>query len=173
MDLTMIALRLVHIFGAVAWTGFTVFLAFFLGPAAAAAGPAGGKVLGALMTKTRLLVAMPLASVATIVSGFILIFKDSAGFDPAWMGSKTGIVYSTAALLGVIAGGLGGHIGGALAAKIGAITRAVEAAGGTPTPEQAADLLLLQQRMVAATRRVAVVLSLALAMMVSARHIFV
>lgn len=173
MDPTMIALRLVHIFGAVTWTGFTMFMAFFLGPAAAASGPAGGKVLGALMTRTRFMVAMPLAGAATIVSGFVLIFKDSAGFDPAWMGSQTGVLYSTAALLGLIAGGLGGHIGGALGAKIGGIAKSVEAAGGTPTPEQAADLLSLSQRMAAATRRVTVILSLALAMMIAARHVYV
>lgn len=173
MDLMMIGLRLVHIFGAVLWTGFACFLAFFLGPAAAASGPAGGVVMRNLMTKTRFMMAMPLAGAATIVSGFVLIWKDSTGFDPAWMGSATGIVYSTAAALGLVAGGLGGHVGGKLGAKIMGLGNAIEQAGGTPTPEQAADLLELQKKMAAGTRKVAVILSLALAGMIAARHIFI
>src|SRR5690349_20324421 len=118
MDLAMIVLRLFHIFGAACWIGWAFFLAFFLGPAAGAAGPAGGAVMRAILTRTKFMAAMPAVAVLTIVSGFVLIFKDSAGFDPAWMGSKTGIAYSAGAGLGVVAGAIGGHTGGMIGARM-------------------------------------------------------
>ncbi len=173
MDLTMIVLRLFHIFGAALWTGFAFFLAFFLVPAVELTGAAGTTVLRTMLTRTRFMMAMPLTGAMTIISGFILLWKDSTGFDPAWMGSKTGIVYSTAALLGVVAGMMGGHTGSMIGAKIAGISQAVDAAGGTVTAEQAAEFTALQRRLAAGGRRVVVILSLTLAGMIAARHIFI
>ena len=172
-DLTMIALRMIHIFGAACWIGFTYFVAFFLLPALSAAGPASGAVLRSLVTRTKFSMAMSLSGAGTVVSGFLLMWKDSSGFDPAWMGSKTGMVYSTAALFGVISGAMGGHTGGTIGTKIMVLGRAVDAAGGSVTPEQTAELAALQARLSQAMRRTATTLTIALAGMIAARHIFV
>src|SRR5438876_10904942 len=82
----LLTLRLLHILSGVFWVGTLIFNAIFLLPAIRDAGPEGAKVAAALMRR-RFLVVIPAVAVSSILSGFWLYWRDSAGFQPAFMRS--------------------------------------------------------------------------------------
>src|SRR5262245_62094016 len=106
MDIVMIILRLLHIVAGALWTGFAVFGPFLLGPAIYDSGPEGGKVMGALM-KRGMMVAMPVLAVTTLLSGFALFGRVSAGFNAAYMSSTTGAMFGAGGALATLAFVLG------------------------------------------------------------------
>jgi len=55
MDLYVIVLRILHIFGAVFWAGTTFLFTGYVGPAVMASGPEGNKFMQALLNQTRFL----------------------------------------------------------------------------------------------------------------------
>lgn len=171
MDLTMILLRCLHIFGAVFWAGTVFLMVSFLMPAAAKAGPAGGAFMQTLMSQTKLMVAMPMTALVTILSGFVLYWKNMAGMGHAWAASATGMIYGVGAIAGIVALALGATSRPA-GMRMAALAKEIEAGGGTPTPAQAAEVATLQARMDATARWGAWLMALALLTMVSARHIY-
>jgi hypothetical protein len=170
-DVLTIVLRFVHIVFGATWVGFAVFAAFFLGPALQDVGPDGGKVMGALQRR-GLMTVMPLLAVLTIVSGFWMFYRMSAGFQPEFMRSRVGATFitgGTIALLGFVFG---------LVVVRPKMTRMAALMQEMPT---ITDERVRQERMSEATRLratgalankvLAMVLLLALAMMAVARYL--
>src|SRR5258705_8430533 len=87
------ALSIPHIVVGVFWVGPVVFMAAFLTPSVRAAGPAGGAVLQQLMGVRRLPLWIMGAMVVTLLSGLGLYWRDSAGFQSAWLASGAGHVF--------------------------------------------------------------------------------
>src|SRR5688572_17139490 len=108
MDWLMIALKLVHVTGAVFWAGSLACLAMFVLPAMQAAGRDGDRVFWKMGTATPFLKVMPAWSGITLLSGLILYWKDSGGMNAEWLLSKTGLVYGVSGLFGIAAGMTGG-----------------------------------------------------------------
>src|SRR5687768_14906983 len=101
MDVFMTVFRLLHIVGGAFWAGSVIMMGFFLMPAVAAAGPAGGAVMQKLTGATKFMVAMAHAGIWTIISGIALYWKDSSGFDPEWVMSATGMIFTAGAIAGI------------------------------------------------------------------------
>ncbi len=102
----MLLARLLHVVVGVFWAGAVFFNAFLLGPAVRDAGPEGGKIMGALARRGMLTI-MPVAGLITILSGFWLYWRVSAGFNPDYMGSRPGMVYGFGMITSLIALAIG------------------------------------------------------------------
>jgi len=143
MDIYVIVLRLLHIFGAVLWGGTVIVNTFFLGPTAGATGESGQKFMGYLFGQTRFPKVVTAAAVSTIVAGALLYAQDSAWLsNTGWMNSLTGTVFGIGGLFGLI-GFAYGFMVPKLAAAQGQLGAQMK---GAPTPEQMAEMGRLQKR---------------------------
>jgi uncharacterized membrane protein len=86
---TLIILRIVHIGCGVFWAGGVLFMNFIVGPALAASGPDGVRVVQE-MNRRHYFDVILAAALFTIVAGLILVRQDSAGFTPSWFRSPFG-----------------------------------------------------------------------------------
>ena len=169
---TIYVLRVLHIGFGVFWVGAVLFIAAFLIPSIRSAGPAGGAVMRQLVQGRKLPFWMMGAALVTVLSGFGLYWVDSAGFKSSeWLGSGTGRTFGLGGLLALIAGVLGSAVNAPAGKRMGQIAAAIQAAGRQPTPEEAAQIEGLQQRLNRATYWVAVLLLLAALAMAVARYV--
>ncbi len=136
--------KLLHIFAGVFWMGAAVITIFFVLPAVRAAGPAGGAVMKQLTNERKLPLAINVAAAATTFCGILLYWRLTGGFTPvfssalAWMGLMVG------SLSGILAFLWGFFIQSRNAKRLGTLTAGIQ---GPPTPEQAAAIAKLQQRL--------------------------
>ena len=98
----VIVLRIVHIGCAVFWAGGVMLMNFLVGPAIAAAGPEGFRVMQEL-TKRRYFHVILGAAALTILSGLDLVRRDSGNFTPNWFHSPDGIGYTTGMIAAIVA----------------------------------------------------------------------
>jgi uncharacterized membrane protein len=168
---TLLFLRLVHIVLGVFWVGAVVFIALFLMPSVRAAGPAGGAVMQQIIQTRRLGVWLMAAGVLTVLSGIGLYWHDSAGFtSTAWLGSRQGRVFGLGGILAISAMIVGMAVSSPTGRKLGEMGAQVQASGRPPTPDQAATIQRLQERLGRSTMAVATLLVLAAAAMAVARY---
>lgn len=147
MDIIFIVLRLIHILAGIFWVGAAVLMAAFITPAAQAIGPEGGKFMQFLLGKLRLSNAISLSAILTVLAGIALYWRDSVGLQPAWILAPTGFIFTIGAVAGIIAAILGGTVTAPTAARMDALAKEMQSAGGPPKPEQMARLQKLQMRM--------------------------
>src|SRR4051812_10279022 len=96
-------LRVLHIFTGAFWAGAVIFMAAFVGPAAAAAGSAGGTFMQKLMAR-KIPIWMMVVSIINILTGFRLMMMRSNNFSNGeWLSSSTGISLSIGAVAAIIA----------------------------------------------------------------------
>lgn len=168
MDFYVLLLRIVHIFGAVFWAGSVFALAGFVSPAAAQAGPEGGKVMQRLALGTQFIVVLSTAAGLTVLSGLLLYWRASGGLRGDWMTTGTGIMFTLGGLAGLVALFVG--------VSSGRTTRNLAQLGasleGPPTAEQAAEFQALQSRAATLTTIAAILLVIALIGMATARYVF-
>jgi hypothetical protein len=168
MDIILVLLRLIHIVAAFVWIGMGITTAFFIAPAAAAAGESGLRYMKSLLTRTSYAKTFPAVSGITMLAGILLYLLGSMSYF-----SQTGnIVLGIGALAGILAGIHGGvktgratrNLGEALVQYIPDGTNAVTADG----------LAVLRERAqkVASDSRVSLILMIiALLGMASARYL--
>jgi len=164
-------LRLLHIMAGVFWVGGILVFARFLFPTAQALGPAAGPVMNHMNGVLKLPNALISAAIGNLLSGILLYWRDSGGFQGAWMSSGTGMTFGTGGLLAIIAFTVGVTVNAPTAKQFGALAASVQAKGGPPSPEQAAELQRLQGRLGMALKVVAALLVLATAAMALARYV--
>ena len=167
----VVLLRLFHIGAGVFWVGGLLRFSRFLFPTAKALGPAAGPVMNHMTQVLKLPRALLGAAFMTIVTGLFLYWNFSAGFQPAWMRSMTGMTFGFGAVMAIAAVIVGLTVNAPIANRIGALGGAIMAGGGKPTPEQAAEMQQLQHRLGGALRAVTVLLILATAAMATARYL--
>ena len=102
MNAELIALRVVHILGALLWAGTSISMALFLGPAMASLGPAAGPVMGALV-KRRQFTIIPIVAVITMLAGVRLLQLASMGFSAAYFATRSGQTYIVGAVCALTA----------------------------------------------------------------------
>jgi hypothetical protein len=109
MDILLILLRLIHIVAAVAWVGLGGAMAFYIGPAAGAAGESGFRFLKSLFSNTSFARIIPAVAGTTMLAGILLyVFANSTSHF-----SSTGnLVLGIGALAGIVAGIHGGAVTG-------------------------------------------------------------
>lgn len=96
-----IVLRLVHISLGVFWAGGVLFMNFLVGPALAASGPDGVKVMAEL-NRRRYFEIVLFAAFLTIVSGLDLMRRDSGNFAAGWFHSSIGIGFTTGMIAAIV-----------------------------------------------------------------------
>lgn len=169
MGALVIAMRIVHVFCGVFWGGAIFTLVFFLQPAIKAAGPAGGQVMQRLAA-LRFMVVIPVLALLTVLSGFGL-FWWRAGGSMTFMGTHAGIALSVGGLSGILAFALGMLGMRPATMRLLEIGRAVQEAGGTPTPDQQAEIPALQKRARSAAVGVSHLIGIAVIAMAVARYV--
>lgn len=170
MDIYMIILRTIHILAGIFWVGTTFFFVLFFEPTLKAAGPAGGTVMGRL-TLTRFPMMMAVSSILTVVIGFLMYWIDSGGFQINWISTPSGITMTIGSLAGILAFLLGLTVQMPASARIAALQKEIQAAGGPPTSSQMTEMHILQDRISNASRWGAILMVIAVLGMAIAREL--
>ncbi len=170
MDTYMIILRLLHIFAGIFWVGTAFFFVLFLEPTITTAGPAGGTVMGRLML-TRFPMVMAVSSILTVAAGFLMYLIDSSGFQTNWISTPSGVTMTIGSLAGILAFLLGLIVQMPASARMAALQKEIQAAGGPPKPSQMEELHVLQDRISNASRWGAVLMVIAVLGMAIAREL--
>ena len=160
MDIAMLILRSIHILSGIFWVGTALFFVLFFEPIIRAAGPAGGAVMGRLAL-TRFPVVMAVASILTVVIGFVMYWIDSQGFQFNWIATPPGVAMTIGSAAGILAFLLGGFVQMPTTARMAALQKEIQSAGAPPAPAQLETLRVLQNRMAIASRWGAVLMVIA------------
>jgi uncharacterized membrane protein len=135
MILTIILLRIIHIFCGVFWAGFGIFNIFFLQPTIRATGAEGQKIMQHLAQKTRFNNAVFTSATLTMLSGIGLYWIVS-GFSYSFLSSGYGIVLTTSSIAGIIGWFIVFFILRNIFKKMAAIGAAIQDSGNPPSTEQ-------------------------------------
>jgi len=134
MDILLVLLRFVHIVAGVFWVGAGLCMTFFVAPAAAAAGAAGGQFMQRL-GQSKFNAAIALSAILTVVGGFLLYWR--LGYSLA---SITGITLLAGGIVGLVALVHGAAITGPATAKLAKLSGEVQVSGKPPTADAMAQL---------------------------------
>jgi uncharacterized membrane protein len=163
--------RFVHVVCGVAWAGALIFIALILLPAIRATGPAGGALMQQLVRVQRLPVYLMAMAILTILSGLSLYWMDMTAFGKVWLHTGPGRTFSAGAALAIVTAIFGMVVNTPAAKRMGVLMGSVQAAGTQPSPEQAAEIGRLQNRLYRATQAAAVLILLAVICMGVARYV--
>src|SRR2546423_9778865 len=133
-----------HVVAGVVWVGSAVFAALFVLPTARALGPDGRRFIERL--QRRMGPALGIAMVLTVVPGFMMYGRLSAGFNRAWVTSRPGLALGAGAVAALLAVVIGIATNAPASAKIARLRKDLDQRGGAATPAQAAPLAALQLR---------------------------
>ena len=167
---TMIILRLVHIGCGVFWAGGVLFLNFIVGPAIAAAGPDGARVMQELHRRHYFDKILTVA-LLTILSGLELMRRDSAGFQGAWFHSSFGIGLSTGMLGAIIAFLIGVILIKPATVRMARLGNEMAAAAPEARPALGAQLAAARGRLIASGTVASLFILIAVLAMATARYL--
>ena len=137
----MLVLRSVHILSAIFWMGSTLFIGLVLMPGVISMGRQGQQVM--MRLTRRIHPAMTTAGLLTVLSGLTMYYFVSGGFQmEVMLGPRLPLTLGALAGLGAIAVGLG--VLGRASTRMAVLGEDIAAQGGTPTPQQAAQMASLQ-----------------------------
>jgi uncharacterized membrane protein len=163
------ALRLLHILSGAFWFGALLFSVRFVMPSLRAVGPAAGPVM-AQLNQRGITAAFMGAAIVNLASGIWLTFIVSGGAPGAWMKSGMGRTIGAGAACAILALLVGMIVNPPAVKRMGQIAAAAAKRGGPPSPEEAAEIQRLQQRMARGNVFVAILLTLAISAMAVARY---
>lgn len=166
-----VVLRFIHIVGGVFWAGAVFVMVGFVLPTVRATGPAGGRFMQEMTQRRKLPVFMNATAGLTMLSGFILYGRLVAATDGAWARTTAAMTFGIGALATILAAIIGGAIVGRAGERVAKLGEKVQASGGAPSPEQAAEMARLQARMGTGARVVAGLLFVAVTAMATARYL--
>jgi hypothetical protein len=142
----IIILRIIHIFTGVFWVGGSFFNIGFLQPTIRATGAEGQVVMRYLSQKTRLLTSIYTAATLNMLSGLIL-YGIFFRFQLSALRSGQGLSLTIGSIAGLIAWVVAIVVIRGIFSRMQAIGRDIQARGGPPTPEQAAEMQALGVRL--------------------------
>jgi uncharacterized membrane protein len=167
-QLITLVLRFFHVGAGIFWAGAIFVMARFLMPAMRESGPEGGRFMARLAPKFT--PAMLGAAVVTLLSGFALYGRNEAASGGAWSGTNPGITYGIGALCALLAFIIGVSVSSPTGRKLAKLVQSIQAAGGPPSPEQAAEMQRLQGRLGTAGGAVAALVGITVITMALARY---
>ena len=133
MTILFISLRLIHILAGTFWVGAAVVTTVFLMPAARAMGPEGGKFLQFVLGKSRMSNYISLSTILTTLSGIAFYWMVSGGLRSAWVFTSSGSIFTIGSMTGIAAVILGGVVTAPTAARMEALSKEMQSAGGHPS----------------------------------------
>jgi hypothetical protein len=164
-----ILLRLIHIMAGIFWVGSAFLMAGFLVPTMRETGREGGRFIQHLMLERKLPIFLSIASLLTILSGFIMYGRMAAATHGTWAGTPPAIAYGVgglAAILGAVAGSL---LSGAAGRRMAVVGQSIGPAG--PSANQQEEISRLQRRIALGTRVAAALLAVAAGAMAVGRYL--
>lgn len=165
----MVTLRIIHLLTGIFWVGTSMFIFFFLEPAASKSGPAGGQVMGALAGSKMPLTMMSTSTLA-VLSGLLLYWRDSSGFNADWMSSGSGLAFTIGGAAGLLAWLEGLVIHMPLQIKMKKLGERIQSGGGPPSPEQMGEAKVLQGKLKHAAMWTVILLVITVVGMAVARY---
>jgi hypothetical protein len=168
--LLMIVLRLVHILAGIFWVGGLQVMAWFAVPAQRSTGESGGAFIRQMMMGEKLSSWFSAAAGLTFLSGLLLYWRLIAVSSGAWASTRPAMIFGLGAALAILAGIIGGIMGGGSARKMGPLGERIAASKGNPDPAVIAEMRALQRRSVTGVRIAATLTMLAAAAMAVARY---
>jgi hypothetical protein len=171
VDLPLVVLRCFHIVSGALWFGSAFMFVGFVSPTVAEMGPSSGPFMSLLVKKHRLGSVFNALVVTTGIAGWLMWLVLVSRYTPAqWFGHPYGLVLTTGAVLGTIAGVLGIVGVGRNVSRIIELGDGIRASGTTPSPEQGAQLGRLGADLARYSRIVLVLLFVAVAAMAVAEY---
>jgi hypothetical protein len=154
VSIYMIVFRILHVMAAIAWGGAVFLMVVYVQPSVAAIAPAGAPFMREFLGRRRVVDGILGLAITTIVAGGFLYWHDwqlygSLGDflgEPFGLWLTIGMFFALAAFL------IGLFVTRPTAGKLTALGAAVAQGGGTPTPEQGAQMQAFQARMKVAAR---------------------
>jgi uncharacterized membrane protein len=171
LSVYLLVFRLVHIAAGVAWAGSLFMFVVFVQPSSAAIAPAGAPFMAELLGKRRLVDRIIAMGALTVAGGLLLYWHDWQAYGS--LGDFAGSAFGTAITVGAVAS-LAALAIGVFATRpnvmrLLAIGRRAAEAGG-PTPEQAAEMGGVQERLKVLARASLALLAVAVFAMATARY---
>jgi uncharacterized membrane protein len=174
MDIYLILfLRIVHIVAGVCWVGGAIIHTVFIQPSVKATAPESGRFMQYFMGQRRFSLFMNVSSGLTVLAGALLYWRSSGGFQWPWIQSGPGLVFTVGSVVGIAVYFLGLFMIKPRVDRLEALGQAIAAAGGPPSPAQAAELQKIDGEMSLIGRVDFVMLIIALLAMATARYWFV
>jgi len=170
-DAYVVALRIVHIATGVIWVGSLFVVVVFVQPSAAALGAAGAPFMSELRRR-RFVDVVFIDAVFTVVAGALLYWHDWHLYPTFgdWIGSSFGTWLTVGALLAISGLAVAGVVRRPTIGRLVSLGKQVAESGGTPPPEAAERIGVLQRRLVVAERVSFSLVLLAVVAMASARY---
>jgi hypothetical protein len=167
----MVVFRLLHIAAGVAWAGSMFMFVGFVQPTLAAIAPAGAPFMAELLGKRRFVDRIIGTGGLTVTGGLFLYWHDWQVYGSLgdFVGSAFGTAITVGAAASIAALAVGVFATRPNAMRMLAIGRQAAEAGG-PTPEQAAEIGGIQQRLKVYARASLSLLALAVFAMATARY---
>jgi uncharacterized membrane protein len=165
----LLVLRFIHIVASVCWAGGGFIFFLFVEPTAKALAPMGMQFVQHMAVKRRFSIFMVVSSTLTVLSGALLLWQDASGHWLAWIQSGPGLGFTLGSIVGVVVYFVGMFGVNPRAIKLAKIGDEIQAAGGPPTPAQAAELQMLDRQMSTLSLVDFVLVALSLALMATAR----
>ena len=159
MNITMILLRLVHLFSAFIWVGTTFAMALFIGPTAQAIGADAQKFMQHFLMRSNLTKITTTTGILTFLTGLSMYWNLFHGLAPLNSGSGLALTVGGLAAIGALSVGLGM---GRTIRRMRAVSAEITKAGGPPKPEQMANLGKLQEKLARAGAINTILMSVAL-----------
>jgi hypothetical protein len=171
MNILMIVLRLIHIFGGFLWFGISFFYVRFLTPTVQATGPEGQRFIQKMAQVTPINSMIAMVGMGTTLSGLIMYGIVSGGFQGSWITSPYGLAITFGGIFGIAEAVHGALILGRTANRLAELGQQLESAGRPPSPEQIAEMQTLQAKLQRGGVRGVIFLSLALIGMSIAQYL--
>lgn len=146
MTFLFLSIRVVHVLLAAVWLGSAAFMTFVLMPAIGTAGPSGGAVMIAL-NKKGIVPFFATISGITVLTGFYLYWRYTAGFDPTLSASRAGMAYGIGGVCGLIAAIIGGSVVGRSSKRMIEVMERVATADAAEKASLLAEAATLRARL--------------------------
>ena len=169
MNLTMIILRVIHIFTGVFWAGFAFFNIIFLQPTIQAIGADGQKTMQHLTQKTRFLNTLYIAATLTVLSGLVMYWI-LAGNRFTLLGGGHGHSITMGSIAGLTVWVLLMFIIHPIFNRMKTIGKEIQAQNSPPNAEQAAELQALIVKLGKVGKLAGILLAVCLLGMAAARY---
>ncbi|MDX1436222.1 MAG: hypothetical protein R3335_05400 [Anaerolineales bacterium] len=169
MATLMTLLRIIHIFSGALWVGGAFINVLFLQPTFQATAPESQRVIQHLNGRTRFLVTVYSVATLSVLSGLIM-FAILSEFRPEYFATPYGTFLTIGALAGIIVWLMVIFGMRRMVKQLGAIGAQIQAQGGPPTPEQAAEMGAISARLTRLGQISLVLLAIALFGMSTAQY---
>ncbi len=170
MNVFMVILRLIHVLAGIFWVGAIWYFALFFLPRVKTFGQDQGRIMQT-MSAQPFPTYMTTAAISVALSGILMYWYTSAGFNAAWIFTPAGVILTLAALLGIFAVVEGFVVSRPAAERMAELGRQAASAGGPPAPAVVQEMQALAARLERGIYRTAVVVLLTVIGMATFRYL--